>query len=154
MRTFKKYLREGLIAVTALGTAFFYALLVLFLISIKEYRLAKHIFIGIIACYAFVAVLRIFYFKERPEKEDYFNLFTRINASSFPSLHTMSSMFIAIVLANAIRKPTASIFLVALSLLIGYSRIYLKKHYLIDVVFGLILGVIASIIYLSLVSFS
>lgn len=154
MRTLNKYLREAFIAITALGTAFFYVLLVIFLLAINEYRVAKHIFLGIIICYAFVAVLRMFYFKERPEKEDYFNLFTRINASSFPSLHMMTSTYVAFVLANSIKKPLASIFLVVLALLIGYSRIYLKKHYKIDVFFGLILGIIASLIYLSIISFS
>jgi len=154
MQTVKKYIRECLLAITALGTAFFYTILVLFLLAIKEYKLAEHLLVGIILCYIFVAVLRLFYFKERPEKEDYFNLFTRINASSFPSLHAMSSMYTAVVLADAIKKPAASIFLVLVALAIAYSRIYLKKHYFIDVLFGFILGIIASAIYLAIISFS
>ena len=105
MLTIKKYLREGFEAITGLGTAFFYVVLIVFLVLISKSKLALHIALGLLVCYLFVFVLRIFYFKERPEKEDYYNLFTKINASSFPSLHTMSSIYVAAVLANEIKKP-------------------------------------------------
>ena len=154
METIRKYIKDAFIAITSLGTAFFYSILFLFLLSINQVNLAMHIALGLAVCYILVFILRVFYFKERPEKEHYFNLFTKINASSFPSLHTMSSIYVAVVLANAIKKPAVSIFLTIVSLLIAYSRIYLKKHYFIDVFFGLILGVIVSIIYLSIINFS
>ncbi|MBS3152873.1 phosphatase PAP2 family protein [Candidatus Woesearchaeota archaeon] len=154
MQTLKKYTKEAFMAITSLGTVFFYTIIFLFLFFIKEFTIAKHIAIGLILCYLFVFVLRIFYFKERPEKEEYYNLFTRINASSFPSLHAMSSIYVAIVLANHIKKSIISIFLVSISLLIAYSRIYLKKHYFVDIMLGLILGIIASIIYLLIINFS
>ncbi len=154
MKTIKKYTREAFLAITSLGTTFFFVIIIVFLLTLGEVKIAKSLGLGLILCYVFAFLLRLFYFKERPEKEDYFNLFTKINASSFPSLHTMGSIYAAIVLANEIRKPLASIFLVFMALLIGYSRIYLKKHYFIDVVFGFILGIIAGVIYLFLINFS
>ena len=99
MLTVKTYLKEAFIAVTALGTAYFYSILIIFLFLLKEYEAAIHLIIGLLLCYLFVFIIRLFYFKERPIKEDYFNLFTRINASSFPSLHTLSSVYVATVLS-------------------------------------------------------
>ncbi len=151
MLTIKKYLREALIAVTALGTAYFYGLLIIFLFLLKKYDVAIHLIIGLLLCYIFVFIIRLFYFKERPVKEDYFNFFTRINASSFPSLHTLSSIYAATVLAVNFKTIEISIFFYAVALLIAYSRIYVKKHYLTDVLVGLALGLIASLIYIYLI---
>ena len=150
MLTVKKYLKEAFTAITSLGSAYFYGILTIFLILINKNQTALHLVIGLAVCYSFVFILRIFYFKERPDKEDYFNFFTRINASSFPSLHTISSVYTATVLASSINKAEVTIFLYLVALLIAYSRMYIKKHYFIDILVGLIIGAIASAAYLYL----
>ena len=148
MLTIKKYTREGFVAITQLGSAYFYVILVIFLLTINKKILALYLTLGLLACYILSIIVRLFYFKDRPEKEDFFNFFTKINASSFPSVHMMTSIYAAVVIANDIKILSVSIFLGFVSLLIGYSRIYLKKHYFIDIFFGFVLGLIASIIYL------
>lgn len=150
MLTVKKYIKEALTAITALGSAYFYGILIIFLFLLNKNKTALYIIIGLIICYSFVFILRIFYFKERPNKEDYFNLFTKINASSFPSLHTLSSTYVATVLSNSLMNTKLTIFFYTIVLFIASSRIYLKKHYLFDVFAGLIIGIIASAIYLYL----
>ncbi len=146
-----KITKDIFTAITNLGSAVFYTILVIFLLLIGKLKLGIYLALGLIIAYTFVFILRLFYFKERPKKEEYTNLFTKINASSFPSLHTMSSMYTAIVLANEIKKPIITGFFILISLLIGYSRMHLKKHYFIDVLFGLVLGIVFGILYLLII---
>ena len=147
-------LREIIEDTSALGgiAVFLSAIFIAFFTDNKI--LALKLFIGLILCYAVVIGIRIFYFKQRPDKQKYKTFLGKLDASSFPSLHAMSSIYVAIVLANHIKKSIISIFLVSISLLIAYSRIYLKKHYFVDIMLGLILGIIASIIYLLIINFS
>ena len=144
----RKYLKEGLIAVTALGTAYFYLALIIFLLLLGLKTKALYLLVGLLICYFSVLTLRVFYFKERPEKEDYFNLFTRLNASSFPSLHTITSMYTATVLGTIVNITTITIFFYTIAVLIAFSRVYIKKHFWIDVIVGWLIGAIVSGIYL------
>lgn len=151
MQTIKKYAKEGLTAITALGTAYFYITIFILLILLEKRQAALHLFVGLILAYFLVYVIRIFYFKERPEKEEYFNFFTKITASSFPSMHTLSSIFTATVLANIFKTTSLTIFFYVIALLVAYSRVHIKKHHVTDVLVGLIIGMIFSAIYLSLI---
>ena len=147
MDMIKKYTADAFSAITALGTAYFYFLLILLLLVINIRRLVIHLVIGLAICYTAVFIFRLFYFKERPVKEKYTNLITKISASSFPSLHTLSFTFLAIVFCSYFKNIYLSILLYIIAFLVGISRVYLKKHYFIDVLFGWILGVLAGIIY-------
>ena len=150
MLTFKKYLKECFTAITAFGTAYFYSLLIIFLFIINQKTKAMHLLIALPICYILVLTFRLFYFKERPEKEDYFNLFTKLNASSFPSLHTFTFTLTATVLSTITKTTKTTIFFYTIALLVAYSRLYIKKHYMSDIFAGLVLGILASIIYLLL----
>ena len=61
---------------------------------------------------------------------------------SFPSGHTASSIAVStvVLLSRCPFYTAAPILLLALT--IGFSRIYLRVHYLTDVLFGLILGAV------------
>jgi len=66
---------------------------------------------------------------------------------SFPSGHTTSAFafFMAIALILAARKHGLQIVLFAMALLVGISRIYLNLHFLNDVLFGSILGIVTTL---------
>lgn len=151
MQTLNKYLKEGFTAITAFGTAYFYAVLIIFLFLINQKTKAFHLLIILPICYLFVMALRLIYFKERPVKEDYFNLFTRLNASAFPSLHTITFTLTATILSTITKTTATTIFFYILAILVAYSRIHIKKHYWSDVLIGLVLGITASIIYLYII---
>lgn len=57
---------------------------------------------------------------------------------SFPSGHTASSVAAALVIAQI--GPTQALLASAYAALMGFSRIYLKAHYLTDVVVGAVVG--------------
>lgn len=148
MLTIKKYTKEGLTAITALGTAYFYIILLILLTLLEKKQAALHLFTGLVVAYLLVYIIRIFYFKERPEKEEYFNFFTKITASSFPSMHTISSIYAATVLSSMFKVTNLTLFFYIMALLIAYSRIHIKKHHVADVLVGVVIGALISAIYL------
>jgi undecaprenyl-diphosphatase len=66
---------------------------------------------------------------------------SRIGFNSFPSGHTASFFAFATVISNYFRQKYISFTMIILSIAVGYSRIYLGHHFLIDVIFGAIIGV-------------
>lgn len=65
--------------------------------------------------------------------------------SSFPSGHTVSAFAGAAVLALYYRSSRLHVMLLVLAILVGYSRIYLSQHFLIDVLAGSFIGVTGGI---------
>lgn len=61
--------------------------------------------------------------------------------NSFPSGHTASAFALATVLVLVFKKKKISSLCLFMAVLIGYSRIYLAQHFLIDVIFGAIAGI-------------
>ncbi|QNR82735.1 phosphatase PAP2 family protein [Pedobacter riviphilus] len=66
--------------------------------------------------------------------------------NSFPSGHTASAFALATVLVLVFRKKKISPYCLFFAFLIGYSRIYLAQHFLIDVFFGAITGIICAVV--------
>ena len=63
---------------------------------------------------------------------------------SFPSGHTATAFAMAITLSLLIKHRGLSVLLITLAVLVGYSRIYLLQHFLIDVTAGAFVGIITS----------
>ncbi|WP_366186533.1 phosphatase PAP2 family protein [Flavobacterium ovatum] len=79
---------------------------------------------------------------------------SRIGFNSFPSGHTASFFALATVLSGYCEKRYVCVLLLALSALVGYSRIYLAHHFLIDVCAGAVIGIVfgaLSIVWFDLV---
>lgn len=101
-------------------------------------------------------VTKYFFFKHRPEKMEYTGFRTKIHAGSFPSMHTITAVTTSGILffsllrfdMNVLRLPLYAL----LALAVALSRIELKKHYPIDVLFGAVYAMIAtsSAFYLTL----
>jgi len=69
-------------------------------------------------------------------------------ANSFPSGHTITAFTIALILAHMINKKFWSVILLLMALLAGYSRVYLAQHFPTDVLAGMFIGIISSILSL------
>jgi membrane-associated phospholipid phosphatase len=85
-------------------------------------------------------VIRLIYFKNRPHKEKHHNFIEKIDASSFPSLHTARIVLIGLTLINFDLR--LSYLMIPLILGTSYARIYLRRHDLVDVLGGAVLGII------------
>lgn len=62
------------------------------------------------------------------------------NNSSFPSGHTATAFAIATVMALMMKDKSWQLLILIAAILVGYSRIYLAQHFLLDVVIGALLG--------------
>jgi PAP2 superfamily. len=63
---------------------------------------------------------------------------------SFPSGHTAGAFALFIVLALITRHPTYKFLFLTLAILVGYSRMYLSQHFLIDVEAGSFVGTVSA----------
>ena len=111
------------------------------LLSLLFYRpvLSLILVIALVAMYALTSIIRFFFHRERPKKLHHNNILEKLDASSFPSLHSGRAMFLAIILGFEFNVLPLFIFF---ALLTGYSRIAQKKHHLSDVVGGYIMALV------------
>ena len=83
--------------------------------------------------------LKYFFFKERPKKVHYYNFWTKIDASSFPSMHSANT-FLLFLFSLYYLNNIYSIFFFIFWLSISYSRVILEKHFIIDIFSGMVLA--------------
>lgn len=65
---------------------------------------------------------------------------TIANNASFPSGHTATAFAMATVLALVIKNKNLQLLILFAAILVGYSRIYLAQHFLLDVIIGAVIG--------------
>jgi membrane-associated phospholipid phosphatase len=126
----------------------------------KHRKLALILLIAYITSGVFSQILKALISSPRPSV--YFELLhykyyldtfanCRIGFRSFPSGHTASAFAVATVLSNYFTKRHIWFVTLLYATLVGYSRIYLAHHFLIDVFAGaftgIIFGTLASIWY-------
>jgi len=87
--------------------------------------------------------IKLFWHKPRPNGQEFSNKFEKIDAGSFPSIHSSRISFVYLSLGyihyvanNIILLP---VFLTVI-VVVGYSRIFLKKHFFVDVMAGYFFG--------------
>lgn len=66
--------------------------------------------------------------------------------NTFPSGHTATIFYLTSFFALLSRNSTASWVLVTLGLIVGFSRIYLVQHFYVDVYFGMLFGILSTIL--------
>jgi len=62
------------------------------------------------------------------------------SSHSFPSGHTAGAFALFMVLALINKRPVWQFLFLMMAVLVGYSRMYLSQHFLIDVVVGSVVG--------------
>lgn len=135
----QKHLDEFFRDVTALGG---FAASLLIILLFMNSPLLLPLIAGSVLTAGGVILIRMFYFKNRPKKETHTHLLERIDASAFPSLHTARIVFLAYLFSSHFAKPPLMILFTITAALVSYSRIYLRKHDWIDVIGGVVLGIL------------
>lgn len=131
------------------GVPLFLTATFLFLAT-ENYSQFNQLIIGFIISYVIVVVARLIYFKERPDRQKFKTIWERIDASSFPSLHSCRVALLGVVAINFFNSIPLTILFIALILGVGISRIMLKRHFFDDVFAGILLGVIIGFANISL----
>ncbi len=132
--------------VSALGGALF-SLLIFLILLMNSVHLALLFVIGELILMGIVIGIRLIYFKNRPRKQQYTNFIEKVDASSFPSLHAARALFVTFFLATAFSLGIVEVgLMMAGAVMVGYSRIYLPNHDLIDVACGWFFGALVGVI--------
>ena len=127
---------------TAFGGLAVYGFAALLLLLLGNTTVFVTLVIGIALCYAIVSPIRIFFFRRRPDKQKFSGVFTKIDAGSFPSMHSTRATVLAIVLAQVFAQPLVRALLVLGVVSVIVTRVLLKRHYISDVIGGVVLGML------------
>ena len=128
--------------ITSLGGNLIYAITAVSFLILAMYNTFNKLLLGIILIYAIVVLIKMVYFKNRPQSYNYNSFIEKIDASSFPSVHASRSAFLAAILMDYFSNAEISILLGILVLMVVYSRIRLRRHDTLDVSAGIILGIV------------
>jgi len=132
------FVGDGIFAVGLIAVMFFYfkkkqeasTLLFSFLISGVAVQIIKNL----------VDTPRPHLFFEHGQYLYFIDGVTLANHHSFPSGHTTTAFAIATVLVMLSKKRNWQFTILLAATLVGYSRIYLAQHFLLDVIIGAALG--------------
>ena len=144
-RIIKKFFEE----ITYIGGLFFFIFLIalFFFAGMRNYSIK--LFIVLIGIYIITGIIRIIYFKQRPKKEEYDNFIEKIDASSFPSMHSARITFLCLFTLIFLNLEFfIKAIIIAFGILGVYSRVYLKKHDFVDVIGGILLGIFSLVVFL------
>jgi len=113
-----------------------------------EKTLSIKLIAAVILAYLTTFSIRYFFFKERPDKQHYSNMLEKLDASSFPSLHSMRATIISLVPAMHFDMPELYILSIFMIATVAYSRHVLQRHHKSDIAGGIIIGIIISLLTL------
>jgi undecaprenyl-diphosphatase len=132
--------------ISLLGTSAFYLIISAAFFLLGQRKVFYELAAGLVLSYVVIIVIRLLYPKDRPIKKDYKNFIEKIDVSSFPSMHSCRAAMLFFLISYNFRNFLLFISLAALAILVSWSRYYLKKHYLPDIVAGFLLGIILSFV--------
>ena len=140
----KDKLRMLFQAVSILGTPFFYIPMAAYFLKTNP-NLAIKLILVIASTEIICGAVKYIYPKARPVPMPNKTLIQKYFAGSFPSVHTARiTAFSVTVILFTMDKIFILIGLLAIAC-VGYSRIYLRKHYFIDVIGGFGIGAVLSL---------
>jgi len=88
------------------------------------------------------SLIKIVFPKTRPNGQKYSNLLEKIDAGSFPSLHSSRIVIVYLSMFSFADNLIMKVLFLLVILGVVLSRINLKKHFLSDVIGGLVIGTI------------
>lgn len=140
-------------SITFIGDGLF-SIIVSFFILIfakKHTKLALIVMVAYLSSGIVAQIFKAIIYAPRPslyfklhEYKYYIDTFatSRAGANSFPSGHSASVFALVTVFSVYCKRKYISFCLIVIGILAGYSRIYLAHHFLIDVLAGMILGLL------------
>ena len=78
---------------SSLGSIVVYGVIAVLFYFLNHVDVFLQLVTAIVLGYAITALLRLLFFKHRPKKEKFKNLIEKIDAATFPSLHSMRATF-------------------------------------------------------------
>ena len=136
---------------TSFGSLPFYGAVMMLFLFINDILTFFKLLLSLILVIAITFVIRSIYFKVRPEnkgkKKMYGKTLERLDASSFPSVHAARTAVLAVLLYSTITTGWMLIFSICFLFVVMTTRLFLKKHDIIDVLCGALLGFIIGYVF-------
>ncbi|MEM4259823.1 MAG: phosphatase PAP2 family protein [Candidatus Woesearchaeota archaeon] len=142
-----KLFRQIMENLTALGSMVFLGLVFVYFL-ITNYNIAFELLFASIIGFIVIVIIRLLYFKTRPEhigQKKPKGLVDYIDKSSFPSMHATNSFIMAIIIGFNQNNLYVFIFFILVAMLICITRRYLDKHFTLDLIVGMVLGITVSL---------
>jgi len=148
-----QWLDTFFICYTYVGDGLFAIGIFIVMLLLKRKEEAFSVLLSFITSGLLVQLLKRLHAAPRPklffEAGQYLHFIDGITLSgnnSFPSGHATTAFAVATVLAVLLRNKTWQWPILMAAMLVGYSRIYLAQHFLIDVLVGAIVGFVCGIL--------
>ena len=125
MNSFYRILNNHFKDISAIGSPI--VLMIILFIQLNESSTFLYSILGLFLIEIVCSLIKITYFKPRPQIIPFENILDKINSSSFPSIHSARITFAATIMlynTDSLIKKLVFIFLI---LYVCYSRIYLKN---------------------------
>lgn len=135
------------VAATSLGNGYVWGLLGLYLILFGGRADRLNVLVGLGVMMVEVTVFRVFkglFSRPRPALRGRLPRRWFMDTFAFPSGHTTAAFGMAYLVTQLYPQPLTLAAVYSLACAIGISRVYLRDHYLIDVVAGAVLGTIVA----------
>ncbi len=145
MGIYKSILNISFQLISLFGIPIFYIPIIVYLTKVN-FNFAIRLFYILLFTEIICGTIKIIYQKHRPIPMQNKTLFQKYYAGSFPSIHTARISALSIGLSLFYTNNLLRFILALLVIGVGYSRIYLMKHYFTDVFGGFTIGAIISII--------
>ncbi len=143
------FVGDGIFAICLIGVLYFYY---------KNKNLALNALYSFLISGLVTQIIKNLVNSPRPtlyfEPGTYMNFIEGVSKSgysSFPSGHTATAFAIATVFVLTNKNKNGQLLILFAAVLVGYSRIYLAQHFLIDVTIGALLGCISGLLSFFLV---
>ena len=139
--TYYNYLGDGIFSIALCVLLFF----------LKQKKLSIYLLVAYLSSGLISQVFKNLIYSPRPRIyfETHHILFqldrfanSGIGLNSFPSGHTTSAFAMATVLALFCSNKYLSLLFLAGAIVVGYTRIYLAEHFLVDVIAGALIGIV------------
>lgn len=133
--------------VSAYGGFPFYGMVIIAFFLLGELVFAYNLAISLIVITLIIALARLAYFKPRPgmKRKKYPTFYERIDNSSFPSIHAARAVMISMALFSKFAMLLPLVIL--MTILVLMTRIYFKRHDVVDLTVGVIIGLVLSWVF-------
>jgi membrane-associated phospholipid phosphatase len=139
----QKYWQRQLLEIardcSAFGS-FLFVVLACLVAALTDRTLAVRLALGLACVEVCGNLIKFFFYRDRPNAQPHGMILEKLDAASFPSIHTARCAMVGAVMAAS---AGGIILWATVTVLVGGSRILLKKHYFGDVLAGAILGLAA-----------
>ncbi len=124
------------------GSIPFYLFLLLLFFFIGNMDLFFRLLYTFLLSIIVILVIKNVHYKDRPQKEEFTIFMEKVIASSFPSTHSLFVTTIAILVSFAYPVAWVIITSCILSILVYIHRYISRKHFFVDIVGGILIGIV------------